>query len=364
MRLVDLTVGADDVRQGRLGTVHAASGFVRERPLGIVERLAVELEAGDRPLGPEVRSAEPVGDAARGRTVGQGEQPAAEVDQDPGVVVGIGRDALAIELALGYPHTGDGRHLPCRAEHRGQAVQRIDGHVVERAAARLAEVPGWVDVGKRALTLAFLLVEVVGPEGGAGDRPGRDPDPAFGDRALDGLHLRPQHLARGGDDPEILCPREVDQLGRLGTGGRHRLVEVDVLASLQRLPTLLEVQPDRRRDRHRVDITIGEQVFVVRGGIRNPELRRRRFRPSRDGIADRLQDDAVPDVLLAQVRQDAPLRDRSRTNHTHLHHIGHAAFSMSLLLTVRRCFEPYSALAWGGQCPHAVHYHRMPENGE
>jgi hypothetical protein len=119
--------------------------------------------------------------------------------------------------------------------------------------------------------------------------------------------VRPQHLSRRRDDPQVARPRELDQLARLGRRRRHRLVEVRVPARLERTAALLEMEADRRGDRDRVDLR--EQVVVVGKGVRDAELLRGACRAARNGVANRGDADAVLHVGLRQVRQQAALRD-------------------------------------------------------
>ena len=104
--------------------------------------------------------------------------------------------------------------------------------------------------------------------------------------SLDLLDVRAQHLARRGDDLEALGLRGLDQLGRLVHGGRHRLVEVDVLPRRKRLLPLLVVQADRRGDRHRVHLPLRQQVLVLRRRAR-PRTSRPPPGPAPHRVADR-----------------------------------------------------------------------------
>ena len=184
-------------------------------------------------------------------------------------------------------------------------MQRVHRHVVERPAAGLAEVPTRVDrVGARALR----LVLVVAAEGGAADRPREGAELTGLDAPADLLVVWAQHLAGRGDDAEVTRPCELDQLRRLGGRRRHRLVDVDVLARLERLLTLLVVEADGRGDRDRVDLA--EQVVVRLERVWDAEpLGHARGAPGRR-VADGRHAHAVVYVRQREVRQDPALRQR------------------------------------------------------
>src|SRR5579885_2511062 len=140
--LLYVSVGANDVRQHPLAADPAHRGLFGEIPSGIVKWLAVELQSGDRPLGAEIAAGEAVVDAPVRRSVGQHKQALAEVEQHQRVVVGIDGYHLAAEFALLDAGAGHRRDPTGRTEDAGQAVQGVDGHVVERAARGFAPVPG------------------------------------------------------------------------------------------------------------------------------------------------------------------------------------------------------------------------------
>ena len=78
------------------------------RAAGIVERLAVEEHAVDRPARAVVHAGtELLRDAPRSRPVDDGDATAAEVDKEHRVVVGFGHDLPSLEFALGHENTGD-----------------------------------------------------------------------------------------------------------------------------------------------------------------------------------------------------------------------------------------------------------------
>ena len=77
--------------------------------------------------------------------VDDGEPTAAEVEEEHRVVVGLGHDRPPVELPLGDEDAGEGGDAASRAEDARQLMQRVDGDVVHRPAARLAEVPRRVD---------------------------------------------------------------------------------------------------------------------------------------------------------------------------------------------------------------------------
>src|SRR5258706_2938640 len=193
--LLDRAVRADDMRQQPL-LARPARRLVGDLFAGVVERLAVELAPDDRTTRPEEAGVEALRYAAGRGAVGQREQTVAEIEQDERIVVGVGRDQPAAKLALLDARDRERRHAARRPEDRRQGVERIDSHIVERAAARLAEVPGRVDVGEHVVALAEHLLLVVAAEGRAAHRPAERPDRAFGDQLLDLLMRRPQHLAR------------------------------------------------------------------------------------------------------------------------------------------------------------------------
>ena len=68
----------------------------------------------------------------------------------------------------------------------------------------------------------------------------------------------------------------VDDRLAVGDGGRHRLLEEDVLAGLERRERGLGVLIPHGHDRDGVDLGIGEQVAIVAIGLGHAELRRHR----------------------------------------------------------------------------------------
>src|SRR5579883_2340562 len=144
-RLDDLDDVAGVLRRDDTGLIvanPAHRGLFGEIPSGIVKWLAVELQSGDRPLGAEIAAGEAVVDAPVRRSVGQHKQALAEIEQHQRVVVGIDGYHLAAESALLDAGAGHRRDPTGRTEDAGQAVQGVDGHVVERAARGFAPVPG------------------------------------------------------------------------------------------------------------------------------------------------------------------------------------------------------------------------------
>ena len=185
-------------------------------------------------------------------------------------------------------------------------MQCVHRHVVQGAAAGPTEVPARID--RVSTSEALRLVLVVAVERGAADRPHERPDLLPLDPTPELLVVRAKHLSRRGDDLQIPLPGQLDQLCRLGSRRRHRLVEVHVLPRLERLPALLVMQPDRRGDRDRIHLT--EQILVRGEAVRDAEMLRRPRRPPFDGIAHHRHAHAILDVRLGEMREEAALRKR------------------------------------------------------
>ena len=94
-----------------------------------------------------------------------------------------------------YPESAVNDGL-CRPEHARQLVQRVDGHVVHRTAARLAEVPGGVDRGSARRVPSFRLVLVVLAEGAAAHGPRELADRAGLDQLARPRQLRAERPPR------------------------------------------------------------------------------------------------------------------------------------------------------------------------
>src|SRR5690606_37558357 len=160
--LVDLPVRACDVREGDLCALDAATGLVVQRSLRVIQLLAVDRESLDLTFRAEVGAGEPPVRGPRRRAAAQRAETGAEADKDARIVIRRGRDRLAGELALRYPDAADRRTPLRRPEDGRQPVEGVDRHVVQRAAARLAEVPRRVDRRGVVLCLPLRLVEVIG----------------------------------------------------------------------------------------------------------------------------------------------------------------------------------------------------------
>jgi hypothetical protein len=74
---------------------------------------------------------------------------------------------------------------------------------------------------------------------------------------------------------------------------------------------MVEVQPDGRRDRDRIDIAARDQLLDAAKDVRDCESRRCSTGTLRHGVAERRGDDTVADVRLREVRQDGAERKRA-----------------------------------------------------
>jgi hypothetical protein len=242
------------------------------------------------------------------------------VDVDPLVGLGPNRAGerrlagLELEEAAGQDVDAarrvadDGALDPDRlaAEQHPRQVHAVAAHVVQRAAAELADV---ADVRR---------VVVVEPEPALDRR--QPPDPARGDELADGdprrmvavherLHQQDPGLVGRGDHPL-----------RVGDRQRQRLLAQDVLARAGGGDRPLGVKVVGERDVDGVDVLVGEQCLVRAVDARDGQRRRD---PRRGlGIARRDRDDlrvgrpahARDDLLGRDVRgrQDAPPERRHR----------------------------------------------------
>ncbi len=77
------------------------------------------------------------------------------------------------------------------------------------------------------------------------------------------------------------------------------------------------MQADRRAQRHGVDVALLQQLLEGEEAVGHVELRGHGFGAPGDRVADRLQRHTVLHVILAQVRHDTALRDRSRADDSH-----------------------------------------------
>ena len=324
--LADAPVGADDVRQDVLAPGRPVCvGEVAPRP---VERFAVELQPFNRACGPEVAAHEPLGHTPGGRAVREGEARVAEVNGDQGVVVGVGLDGLAPELAFLDARATHCCHASGRAEDAGQAVQGVHRHVIQGAATRLAVVPRRVDVAQDVVALPHPLLLVVGAEGGATGGPDEGADCAFLDEFANPLVVRADHLAGRCDDAQVLGRRRCDQLIGLVDRRRHRLVEVQVLTGGEGLRPLVVVQADRRRDRDGIDVPVGKHLLVGSEVVGDTELCGSGFGAPRYRVAHRPQADPIVHVLECEVRQDPPHGDAACTRNAHPNHVRHGRASL------------------------------------
>ena len=105
-----------------------------------------------------------------------------------------------------------------------------------------------------------------------------------------------------------------DEVVGLVDGRRERLVDVHVLARLEREPRVRVVQADRRRDGDGVDAALGQQRLEIGERVRDAEALGGGGRAAGHRIADRMHDHAVLDVRLCQVRQQSAQRDRARAD--------------------------------------------------
>ena len=216
-------------------------------------------------------------------------------------------------------------------------MQRVHRRVVHRPTPGHPEVPARVDRGPagRGVAGLGLLLLVEAAERGTADRPRQVADRPFPDQLTDPGDLRPQHLAGRRRDMEPGRGGGLDQVVGLGHRGRHRLVHVHVLARLERLLALLVVQSDRGRDRHHVDVGVGEQVLVALVPRRDAVALGRGLRPSGGEVADGVQAHPVGDVVLAEMGQDPPLGDHARPHDADANGVRHR--SASRCVSVCRC---------------------------
>ena len=98
---------------------------------------------------------------------------------------------------------------------------------------------------------------------------------------------------------------------------------MDVLAGEERLPTLLEVEADRRGDADRVHLAVGEQLFDGEKRLWDVEDPRRPLGSAGHRVAHGGHPHAVVDVGLRQVGQDAAERDRSGSDDSQTHRSWH-----------------------------------------
>ena len=88
-----------------------------------------------------------------------------EVEEEDRVVVRLRRDARVEKLALADAEARQRDDCLRGADDARELVQGVDGHVVHRAAARPAEVPGRVDRASARCRPSLGLVLVVFAEG-------------------------------------------------------------------------------------------------------------------------------------------------------------------------------------------------------
>jgi hypothetical protein len=249
------------------------------------------------------------------RAVRDREDGLAEVEEEDRVVVDLGRDPRIEELPFPDADPRQGDDCLRGSQHARQLMQGVDGHVVHRPTARAAEVPRRVDRRSSGFVTSLGLVLVVFAESAAAERPGELPDRAALDQLARASQLRPEHLAGRGDEAEVALLRESDQLVGLSNRRRHRLVDVDVLAGLQRRAAVLVVETDGRGHRDGVDIRLGEHLVDAREHAWDAVARGGHFGAVEDRVAQRLDPDAIPDIVLGEVRQDAAERQRAYADH-------------------------------------------------
>jgi hypothetical protein len=80
---------------------------------------------------------------------------------------------------------------------------------------------------------------------------------------------RPEHLSRGCDDIDTLGGGTCDEVSCLTAGHRHGFIEVDMLASLDRLNALIVVQANRRADDNGIDGWISKDFIFSTVGVWN-----------------------------------------------------------------------------------------------
>ena len=136
-------------------------------------------------------------DRTSGGTVDKAVKCLAEVKENKGVIVHVAREHLTSEFAFLEAHTGERRYTFRRSEDAGQRMQAVDSHIIERPAARFAEVPCRIDIGERIVTMSDRFVFVVSSEGRTRGCPRQRPDGTFGNKAANFLMDWTEHLARG-----------------------------------------------------------------------------------------------------------------------------------------------------------------------
>jgi len=144
---------------------------------------------------------------------------------------------------------------------------------------------------------------VVGAECRAGHRPRDLPERATLDEPADRTVQRPQHLAGRRDQLHAGNLGALDEVGRLRGRRRHRLVEVHVLAGLDRQQPLLVVKPDWRAQSDRVHGRVLEQILVALVRPRHIEAPGRGSRAARNRVAHGGQEDAILHVVEREMRE-------------------------------------------------------------
>ena len=103
---------------------------------------------------------------------------------------------------------------------------------------------------------------VFGDTGGTRDSPDQFAQLALQNQPADTAVVRVQHHAGRCNEVHVARRRPFYQVVCLFDSGCHGFVEVHVLAGFDRLQALLIVQPNRRAERHSVNMRVGQQVIV------------------------------------------------------------------------------------------------------
>ena len=239
------------------------------RATWIIDWLAVQLCANNRPLLTKVAWLSKFGNHSSKGSVDEREDIVTEVCKDNGVVICIAVIHLTLEFALldaNAAHRGNALH---RSENAGKRMQSVDGHVVEWAAAGLAPIPGWIDICQRAVACTNGLAFVVAAECGTGDGPAKLAELAGEDGFADFMVGWTEHLPRGCNDVYSLCGCTRDEIGCFATGHCHRFVEMDMLAGFDCLDALFVVQANRGADDNGINAWVSKDFIFGTVGFRN-----------------------------------------------------------------------------------------------
>ena len=223
----------------------------------------------------------------------------AEVEQEVGVVVRSDLDQLAVDDALGDGGAGHGHHALGRADDAGEGGDVVDAEVEHGAAARLVEPLPPVGTGP--------AVEAAGGEDRA--------DIALVDAAPDRLVGRAEDDVRGADQVAGAALGQADQLRGFRQGHRHRLLDQDVLARLQRGAGDLAVLLHRGEDEHQLDRRVVQDLAVVGGEVVDRVALAGVVPARRVGVADDLDVDALARHVHVLHLRDVLLRHAAGADH-------------------------------------------------